>query len=329
MVHVYPVCVHMLRPDVATVGALRCCSVSAGMRAVSALEQKGVLPLTSGQIDDHRSVVPPLVPVALVKRTSVGLGCLKALKRGLVNRVAPPEELDAAVAALCDAIRAKPAATVATGKRMFHRQIEKGLTEAHRYAGAVMACDMMGDDAQEGIGAFLDKRPPALGGRARRRVAGRGSRRLPPGAGTGAGDGGAHRSPGPFGRLASSARAPWGATLASERLGAECASPPARSREHRRQREGTRRGSVATVRGCGSGPSLETRKLNMSLSDFNDEADPAPSSSSQSPTFAAGEFGRHDARCTQDREHGACPLAHPRSPPPAIRVQAHRFAEAC
>ena len=83
-----------------------------------------------------------------------------AQARGLVNRVAPPGELDAAVAALCDSIRAKPAATVATGKRMFYRQIERGLTEAHRYAGSVMACNMMADDAQEGIGAFLEKRPP-------------------------------------------------------------------------------------------------------------------------------------------------------------------------
>ena len=94
--------------------------------------------------------------------------------------MAPPEELDAAVAALCDAIRAKPAATVATGKRMFYRQIEKGLTEAHRYAGGVMACDMMGDDAQEGIGAFLEKRPAALGGHPRRRVASRAESRAPP-----------------------------------------------------------------------------------------------------------------------------------------------------
>ena len=83
-----------------------------------------------------------------------------ARRRGLVNRVAPPEELDAAVAGLCDAIRAKPAATVATGKRMFYRQIERDLPEALRYAGDVMACDMMGADAREGIGAFLDKRPP-------------------------------------------------------------------------------------------------------------------------------------------------------------------------
>ena len=83
-----------------------------------------------------------------------------ARARGLVNRVARPEELDTAVTALCDAIRAKPAATVATGKRMFYRQIERGLTEALRYAGGVMACDMMGDDAREGVGAFLEKRPP-------------------------------------------------------------------------------------------------------------------------------------------------------------------------
>ena len=83
-----------------------------------------------------------------------------ARARGLVNRVAPPERLDARVADLCDAIRAKPAATVATGKRMFYRQLEQGLSEAHRYAGNVMACNMMAEDAQEGIGAFLDKRPP-------------------------------------------------------------------------------------------------------------------------------------------------------------------------
>ena len=43
---------------------------------------------------------------------------------------------------------------------MFYRQIEQGLADAHRYAGSVMACNMMADDAQEGVGAFLDKRPP-------------------------------------------------------------------------------------------------------------------------------------------------------------------------
>ena len=83
-----------------------------------------------------------------------------ARTRGLVNRVAPPAELDACVAALCDAIRAKPATAVAAGKHLFYRQIEQGFSDAHRYAGAAMACGVMAEDAQEGIGAFLDKRPP-------------------------------------------------------------------------------------------------------------------------------------------------------------------------
>ena len=88
------------------------------------------------------------------------IGAETARARGLVNRVAPPGELDAAVAELCDAILAKPAAAVATGKRMFYRQLERGLADALQYAGGVMACNMMDDEAQEGIGAFLDKRPP-------------------------------------------------------------------------------------------------------------------------------------------------------------------------
>ena len=92
-----------------------------------------------------------------------------ARARGLVNRVAPPEALDAAVADLCAAIRAKPAAAVAAGKRTFYRQIEQGFGDAHRYAGAAMACDVMAGDAQEGIGAFLDKRPPRWAAPARDR----------------------------------------------------------------------------------------------------------------------------------------------------------------
>lgn len=83
-----------------------------------------------------------------------------ARERGLVNRVAAPDELDACVAELCALLRAKPAATVATGKRLFYRQLEQRLTEAHRHAGAVMACNMMAEEAQEGIGAFLEKRAP-------------------------------------------------------------------------------------------------------------------------------------------------------------------------
>lgn len=82
-----------------------------------------------------------------------------ALQWGLVNRVVPAEELDATVQALVETIKAKSFVAVATGKQMFYQQLELGLTEAYRYASEVMACNMMTEDAAEGIDAFIEKRP--------------------------------------------------------------------------------------------------------------------------------------------------------------------------
>jgi enoyl-CoA hydratase/carnithine racemase len=83
-----------------------------------------------------------------------------ALHHGLVNRVVPSRQLDAAVTELANAIIRHPPVAVETGKRMFYRQIEAPLAEAYEYAGEVMACNMMAEDTLEGVQAFLDKRPP-------------------------------------------------------------------------------------------------------------------------------------------------------------------------
>lgn len=83
-----------------------------------------------------------------------------ALARGLVNRVAEPDALDDTIRAVSDSILAKSAAAVAIGKRMFYKQLEMGLSDAYDYAAEVMACNMMSDDAQEGIDAFMQKRKP-------------------------------------------------------------------------------------------------------------------------------------------------------------------------
>lgn len=83
-----------------------------------------------------------------------------ALARGLVNRVAEPDALDDAVRAISDSIIAKSAAAVTTGKRMFYKQLEMGLSDAYDYAAEVMACNMMAHDAQEGIDAFMQKHRP-------------------------------------------------------------------------------------------------------------------------------------------------------------------------
>jgi enoyl-CoA hydratase/carnithine racemase len=82
-----------------------------------------------------------------------------ALQWGLVNRVVPAEELDTAVEALARTIASKSAVAVKTGKQMFYRQLGLGLAEAYDYAAEVMACDMMSEDATEGIDAFIQKRP--------------------------------------------------------------------------------------------------------------------------------------------------------------------------
>jgi len=84
----------------------------------------------------------------------------EALSRGLVNRVAAPDELDSAVAALVDRIAAKPRLALAMGKSLFYRQLETGIEAAYADAAQTMACNMMDETALEGVQAFIDKRPP-------------------------------------------------------------------------------------------------------------------------------------------------------------------------
>lgn len=93
------------------------------------------------------------------------IDAMEAKAKGLVNRVVPADALDAEVERLAQAIIAKSAVAVRTGKGMFYRQLEMGLTEAYEYAGEVMACNMMSEDAAEGIDAFMQKRPPQYRGR--------------------------------------------------------------------------------------------------------------------------------------------------------------------
>jgi enoyl-CoA hydratase/carnithine racemase len=93
--------------------------------------------------------------------TGAFIDAATAKARGLVNRVASPENLDAEVKALADAILGKSQVAVATGKKMFYKQTEMGMEAAYEYAAEVMACNMMAEDVGEGIDAFAQKRTPA------------------------------------------------------------------------------------------------------------------------------------------------------------------------
>jgi enoyl-CoA hydratase/carnithine racemase len=79
---------------------------------------------------------------------------------GLVNRVvAAGSERDAAIA-LAAKIAQKSAHTIKLGKQAFYRQAEMSLADAYRYAAEVMTENMLARDAEEGIGAFIEKRAP-------------------------------------------------------------------------------------------------------------------------------------------------------------------------
>jgi enoyl-CoA hydratase/carnithine racemase len=79
---------------------------------------------------------------------------------GLVNRVVPVAELDAATQALAASILGKPRDVVAAGKAFFYRQLESPLAAAYAQASEHITRNMLGEAAQEGVGAFVAKRPP-------------------------------------------------------------------------------------------------------------------------------------------------------------------------
>jgi enoyl-CoA hydratase/carnithine racemase len=83
-----------------------------------------------------------------------------ALEWGLVNRVVPAEALDDAVAELVQAVARSSPLTVGIGKEAFYGQLELDEHRAYDLTKAVMAMNSLAGDAQEGICAFLDKRPP-------------------------------------------------------------------------------------------------------------------------------------------------------------------------
>ena len=84
----------------------------------------------------------------------------RAREIGLINRVVAPGTERKAAIALAQKVALKSAYTVKLGKEAFYRQAEMNLADAYRYAAEVMTENMMARDAEEGIGAFIEKREP-------------------------------------------------------------------------------------------------------------------------------------------------------------------------
>lgn len=88
------------------------------------------------------------------------LNAEKAVEIGLINRAVPKSELTQVTTGIASSITMKSPKTVAIGKRAFYEQAEMSLADAYSYTSKVMAKNMLSEDAEEGIGAFLSKRPP-------------------------------------------------------------------------------------------------------------------------------------------------------------------------
>jgi enoyl-CoA hydratase/carnithine racemase len=116
-------------------------------------------------------VLAPILRAASPKRvlelvlTGRELPAAEALEIGLVTRVVPRAELDDAVGRTARTLAGLSSATLALGKEAFYRALELTHAEALAQLRDLLTIVARSDDAQEGIAAFLEKRPPRWQGR--------------------------------------------------------------------------------------------------------------------------------------------------------------------
>ena len=82
-----------------------------------------------------------------------------AAEQGLINKAVATNDLDSEVEAMAANIASKPSVSVAFGKKLFYKQLEEGMADAYDMAAETMACNMVTEDAQAGVDAFIAKQP--------------------------------------------------------------------------------------------------------------------------------------------------------------------------
>jgi enoyl-CoA hydratase/carnithine racemase len=84
----------------------------------------------------------------------------RAQEIGLINKAVPEDELDAEIECFAEKIARKSTYAITVGKEAFYEQLEYKLSDAYDYASDVMVRNMLAEEAEEGIRAFLGKREP-------------------------------------------------------------------------------------------------------------------------------------------------------------------------
>lgn len=84
-----------------------------------------------------------------------------AVRWGLVNRAVPVAELDSTVGELVTELAALPRQVLRIGKQGFYQQVEASQSDAYAMMSEAIAANACDSDGQEGINAFVEKRPPS------------------------------------------------------------------------------------------------------------------------------------------------------------------------
>jgi enoyl-CoA hydratase/carnithine racemase len=93
------------------------------------------------------------------------VGAEEAARVGLVNRVVPPDELDASVDDLAKSLASKSPLILGWGKRSFYRALQMSTDSALDYLQGMLTLTTLSEDSAEGIAAFTEKRKPEWHGR--------------------------------------------------------------------------------------------------------------------------------------------------------------------
>tara|TARA_Y100000814_G_C12121661_1_gene330831 strand:- start:229 stop:549 length:321 start_codon:yes stop_codon:yes gene_type:complete len=85
----------------------------------------------------------------------------RATEIGLVNRVVEDGQLEFEVTKLASRLAEHPRTLLSRGKASFYRQINQPIDIAYKGTSEDLVCNLLEDEGQEGLRAFVEKRPPA------------------------------------------------------------------------------------------------------------------------------------------------------------------------
>ena len=162
------------QPVIARVHALAtaagCQLVATCDLAVAARSSSFAIPGGKGGLFCHTPLVAvarSLSPKRALEMAMTGdaISAETAYDWGFINSVVDDADLDVAVADLLQRATRGSRLSKGLGKKTFYEQISMNEADAYEFASAVMADAVVSDVAQEGINAFLAKRPPDFGGR--------------------------------------------------------------------------------------------------------------------------------------------------------------------